>query len=584
VIKEVGLFYLRFMIYDLLKYIALNAFRTGIIFKAWKPGIIPSFQSLDQMTNPLFKLQNFWKPLAVALALAFLYAIVLVKLGRDWWTDENYSHGLLVPFVIGYIIWLEFGNLRKIPQNPSARLGFTTILFSLVMLLAGSLGAELFTQRVSFALILAGIVIYFFGARILQKLVVPFGLLLLAIPIPQIIFNKIAFPLQIWASQAAVWGIRLFNIPPVRKGNVIELLPKGATQIVALEVVEACSGIRSLMTLVTLGLVLAFFTRERRENITDGWFDFIRDFNFWRTIALMLSAVPIAILTNAARVTATGVLTYYYGKQFTEGFWHELSGWLVFLAALLFLMLVNFVLRKFHHRETGSAEKTNQSDLRITNYELRITSHQTIVLLVTLFLGGVFINWFEQRGEVQVEHRPLREVTSQLGEWRQQGSDTRFTAETESVLRATDYIMRDYALPNGRSANLYVGYYASQRTGVTYHSPQNCMPGSGWEMKNPELVEIKTPAGKIFVANRYIVENGDDRQVLIYWYEGRGRATASEYRDKAFTILDSVLRRRSDGAMVRVMTSAGSDETEALAAAVDISAQIADNLKPFVPE
>jgi exosortase len=294
--------------------------------------------------------KNLWKPLIVAAALAFLYAGVLAKLGKDWWTDENYSHGLLVPFVIGFIIWAEFDELKKAARKPSFRSGFPAILFALFMLLGGTLGAELFTQRISLVVMLAGVIAYFFGARILQFLVVPFLLLLLAIPIPQIIFNKIAFPLQIWASQAAIWGIRLFEVASVRKGNVIEILPQGATQIIALEVVEACSGIRSLMTLVTLALILAYFTREKSEKLR-----FYKNFDFWRTALLMFSAIPIAILTNAARVTATGVLTYYYGKRATDGAWHDLAGWLVYVVALVLLILVNFALRaifrKFSNRE-----------------------------------------------------------------------------------------------------------------------------------------------------------------------------------------------------------------------------------------
>ena len=285
---------------------------------------------------------NLWKFFAVALALAFLYAGVLAKLGRDWWTDENYSHGLLVPFVIAFIVWTEFDRLKRAAQKSSFRFGFPMILLALVMLLGGTLGAELFTQRISFALMIAGIVVYFFGARILPFLAVPFLLLLLAIPIPQIIFNKIAFPLQIWASQAAIWGIRLFEVASVRKGNVIEILPQGATQIIALEVVEACSGIRSLMTLVTLALILAYFTRENSKNVEQP---FYKNYDFWRALLLMLSAVPIAILTNAARVTATGVLTYYYGKRATEGSWHDAQGWLVYVVALALLILVNFILR-----------------------------------------------------------------------------------------------------------------------------------------------------------------------------------------------------------------------------------------------
>src|SRR6185369_9279941 len=216
------------------------------------------------MNSDTINLKTIWKPALIGLVLVFLYANVLAKLGYDWWTDENYSHGLLVPFVIAFILWLEFDELKKEVRSPRFWLGGSTILLALAVLLGGTLGAELFTQRVSLALILGGIVVYFFGTQILKLLVVPFALLLLSIPIPQIIFNKIAFPLQIYASEIAVWGIRLFEIPTVRKGNVFEILPRGATQVIALEVVEACSGIRSLMTLMTLALILAYFTRTKR--------------------------------------------------------------------------------------------------------------------------------------------------------------------------------------------------------------------------------------------------------------------------------------------------------------------------------
>jgi exosortase len=302
-------------------------------------------------SKPAFKIA--WQPVLIAAALLFLYALVLIRLGKHWWTDENYSHGLLVPFVIGFIVWSQFDRLKETARNPKFGLGLCAILFALFMLLGGALSAELFTQRISFVLMLAGIIVYFFGIKILKILAVPFLLLLLAIPIPQIIFNKIAFPLQIWASQAAIWGIRIFEVASVRKGNVIEILPQGATQVVALEVVEACSGIRSLMTLVTLALILAYFTRERSETEQTPFWK-IRD--FWRGAVLMFSAIPIAIFTNAARVTATGVLTFYYGKRATEGTWHDLAGWLVYVAALILLIAVNFLLR-FVFRKIASKKQ-----------------------------------------------------------------------------------------------------------------------------------------------------------------------------------------------------------------------------------
>ncbi len=206
------------------------------------------------------------------------------------------------------------------------------------------------------------------------------------------------------------------------------------------------------------------------------------------------------------------------------------------------------------------------------------------LLLGVLFLGGILINWFEQRGEAEVSRKPLSEIPQKLGEWQQKGDEIRFDKQTESVLRTADYTMREYFSPEGRDANIYVGYYGSQRSGATYHSPQNCLPGAGWVMKEPGTIEIKTPGGKTFMANRYRIENGIYDEIMIYWYQGRGRTEASEYRDKIHTIWDSVWRSRSDGAMVRVMTSVGDDEAAATKAAIDLSAILADKLPAFIPE
>lgn len=275
-------------------------------------------------------------------AFCFLYFSVLGKLGRDWWFEENYSHGLLIPFIIGYIVWLEFDNLRQNSRKPAFLLGGGIIVFASLMLLVGTLGAELYAQRLSLFLMLAGIVVYFWGTKLLQLLAVPFLLLFLALPIPSLIFNQIAFPLQTIASKLAIWGIQVLNVPSVREGNVIEILPRGAMNTVKLEVVEACSGIRSLMTLVTIALILGYFTR--RSKVHGSLLSYLKDFDFWRILILMLSAVPIAIITNAARVTATGMMTFQYGRQSAEGFSHNFAGWLVYLAALLLLLGVNRLL------------------------------------------------------------------------------------------------------------------------------------------------------------------------------------------------------------------------------------------------
>ncbi len=518
---------------------------------------------------------NIIKAAAISVAVVFLYATVLTKLGRDWWSDENYSHGLLVPFVTGLIIWQEWDGLVRTAKKPAFWLGGLTIAASILLLAVGTLGAELFTTRISFVLMLVGIVMYLFGTKVLNLLLVPFVLLLLAIPIPQIIFNRIAFPLQIWASQMAVWGIRLFDVPTLRKGNVIDILPQGSTQTISLEVVEACSGIRSLMTLVTLALILGYFTRRYER----GGFANLAVPDLLRAVSLMVLAVPIAVLTNAARVTVTGILTYHYGKQATEGAWHDVSGWLVYVIALALLIAANLVLR----RVLRGTKIENVGDTgTFTSSSARLAP--VLPLVVAFVLGALAVNWFANRDEASVARKPLTDLSQNLGDWRQRGSEIKFSEQTESVLKTTDYTMREYALPDGRVANLYVGYYATQRTGATYHSPQNCLPGAGWVMKEPELIEIPSTDGRSFTANRYIVQNGIYNEVMIYWYQGRGRVEASEYSDKINTVWDSVTRSRSDGAIVRVMTSVGNDEAAGITAAMDLASHLSATLPPFVPE
>jgi exosortase/archaeosortase family protein len=210
----------------------------------------------------------------------------------------------------------------------------------------------------SLVLMLAGVTVYFWGWRLLRLLAVPLGLLVLAIPIPAIIFNKIAFPLQIFASKCAVWAMRLFDIPVLRQGNVIELMPRGAREPKRLEVVEACSGIRSLMTLLALAVVFAYFTRPRSKDGDDGpggWLSGLKSYGFWRSVILVVSAVPIAILTNALRVSGTGVLSHYYGTEVADGFFHTFSGWVVYIVAFLLLFAVGWVLDKIGRR--GGSDK-----------------------------------------------------------------------------------------------------------------------------------------------------------------------------------------------------------------------------------
>lgn len=212
------------------------------------------------------------------------------------------------------------------------------------------------------------------------------------------------------------------------------------------------------------------------------------------------------------------------------------------------------------------------------------STYRIIVVVVLLLAGGIVVNAWEYLGEVPVQRKELLEFPKAVGSWTQMGGDQRFDKETLSVLRASDYLMRDYQTSNGRVANLYVGYYASQRDGATYHSPLNCLPGSGWTMNEPGKITV-SPAGRpAFVANRYVIQNGDRKELLVYWYQGRGRSVASEYWGKIYTVIDSVRLRRSDGAMVRVMVPIGGSEAEAIAAATDLAASASSVLPEYIPD
>lgn len=205
-------------------------------------------------------------------------------------------------------------------------------------------------------------------------------------------------------------------------------------------------------------------------------------------------------------------------------------------------------------------------------------------LLILILLAGVVVNAWAYLGEAKVTRKELKEFPSQIGTWRQTGVDQQFDKATLSVLRASDYLMRDYRAAGGSVANFYVGYYETQRDGASYHSPLNCLPGGGWTMSSPGSITISPEGRPSFEANKYLIENGGHKDVLVYWYQGRGRAVASEYWGKVYTVVDSVRRRRSDGAMVRVTVPVGESENAALQAAVDLAAQASGSLPEFIPD
>ena len=279
-----------------------------------------------------------WLALVVA-AFAVLYHDVLARLVHDWYIDDNYSHGFLIVPIALYFAWERRARLAASVVRPSMA-GLIVVVASLLVLAAGLLGAEFFLTRLSILGVLAGTVLFLYGWAHLRILAFPIAFLLLMIPIPVIIFNQVAFPLQLLASRFGEAALTLFGVPVLREGNVIVL----ATT--TLEVAEACSGIRSLVSLLTLAIVYGYFMDSR---ITFR-------------VALALAAIPIAIVANGVRVAGTGLAAHYVGPEAAEGFFHTFSGWLVFLVAFALLFVVQRLLaRLFPPRRAASQPPASQA-------------------------------------------------------------------------------------------------------------------------------------------------------------------------------------------------------------------------------
>ena len=268
-----------------------------------------------------------WPGLLLVAVLIALYAPVLKILVRQWYNDADYSHGFLVPLMSLYLIWQRREKLSQIARRPSPW-GMLVVLLSVGLLFLGSLGAELFLTRISMLGTICGLVLYFCGAPLLRGMAFPLVFLLFAIPIPVLIYNEIVFPLQFVASKFATSTLETINLFPImREGNVL-ILPN-----MRLEVVEACSGIRSLMSLLALAAGYGYLA-ERSTVVR--WL-------------LFLAMVPLAIISNGTRVMITALMANYIGARAAEGFMHEFSGWVIFVVATaLFLGLhsLTIVVRK----------------------------------------------------------------------------------------------------------------------------------------------------------------------------------------------------------------------------------------------
>ncbi len=257
-----------------------------------------------------------WKLLLLVALMAAVYYNVVWRLIEQWSDDPNFSHGFIVPLFSAFIVWTKRKELAALPLKPSPW-GLAIIVGSLLLVVVGSLGAEIFVARVSLIVLLAGVTLFLSGWQYFRALLFPWLFLFLMVPIPAIIFSQMTLPLQTLAAKLAAAALQLAGIPVFREGNIIAL------PAMPLEVAEACSGIRSLLSLGTLAIIYGYFTEERV---------FLR-------VLLAIAAIPIAVLANGFRIFGTGIMVQYWSPERALGFFHEFSGWLVFLVSMCLLFM-----------------------------------------------------------------------------------------------------------------------------------------------------------------------------------------------------------------------------------------------------
>jgi exosortase len=283
-------------------------------------------------SQPAWSRLRFWQGITLLALAGWLYAPILIRLVMQWWSDPNFSHGFFVPAFSLFLLWQDRFRLRHIQPAPSLW-GLPVIVIAMCILILGVFGAELFLSRMSLIMLIAGLTIFFMGWEVLRTILFPLLFLVLMVPLPAIVFSQITFPLQILASKLSAGLLPLLGVPVLREGNVINL------PTMPLEVAEACSGIRSLLSLTTLAIMYGYLLEKRVA---------IR-------VLLALASVPIAVAANGLRIVGTGLLVQYWDPDKAEGFFHAFSGWLIFVVSLLMLFILHQGLIFFERRKEAVA-------------------------------------------------------------------------------------------------------------------------------------------------------------------------------------------------------------------------------------
>ncbi len=522
-----------------------------------------------------------WVFLFTYTAFIFIVYFSALKQMVSGWNREDYSYCYLIPFVILYLIWEKRKVLSNLDSIPTW-IGFIPFGLGIVLFWLGELGGEYFTLYISFWLIIVGVLWNHLGWKKVKVLAFSLFMVLTMFPLPGFLYNKISLRLQLISSKLGVGILQLYGMSAYREGNVIDL---GFTQ---LQVVEACSGLRYLISLVILSILLAYFFKER----------------LWKRGIIVISSIPISIMMNSLRIALTGILYEVWGAKVAEGFFHGFSGWLIFLGALSIMLVEIWILKKMGNRklEAGSEGKEKpKTGIQNSKFKIQdpepnssksLNSHSSIFplfstpqFIVAIILLGATLalsQGIEFREKIPIR-KTLDQFPLEVKEW--VGKRDRMEQRFIDELDLSDYVIIDYKNSDGKQVNFYVAYYESQRKGESIHSPETCLPGSGWEFKEAGTKNVLIGNDSSIKVNRAFMSKPGVRELVYFWFPMRGRILTNAYQLKIYTFWDALTRQRTDGALVRIITLVypGEDTGDAEARLQGFTRDIVPILSQFLP-
>lgn len=468
------------------------------------------------------------------------------------WSTPEYSHGWLIPVVSGFILWQRRERIAA-ARAEGSWLGLAVTGLGLMITILAWMALMGTPQAMAAVVVLAGLGLAALGRRAMRPVWVPLVFLLFALPLPSTVQLLLSTKLQLVSSQLGAWMLQGLGISVFLDGNVIDL------GVYRMQVAEACSGLRYLFPLAAFGFLCAWLYRAP----------------FWAKAVVLVATVPITVLTNSARIALTGVLIEHGSIELAEGFLHLFEGWIIFLVALAVLLALMWALARLRDRRVRIADLLDFDRLAggaapAAAAPVRAPAGPGAPLLACVAMLAALLPvqaWVAGREELVPARPGLVTFPLRLGEW--QGTFGAVDDETLAILEADDYLLADFASPAADAAiNVWVAYYGSQIARGRIHSPKECLPGAGWEFARitPFPAPATDAAGRVFPINHALIVKGNEQMLMYYWYEQRGSRFTDEVWTKASILRDAFTSRRSDGALVRLMTPIRPGELEADAA------------------